>query len=243
MPPFSGDSMFCSSNAAYDTTTPVKPETVTEEEAPTSEKNGRFDALLDFNPCVSVSGAGHSMSSAMFKTRQCSWCGQGCNKLKGYNKEVVEGTTFNEETGVEEPTTTKIYFHKWCSQLKEWKEVHQEGWKKVMDGLIGHFRAIELAEQRRREAEERARQEAIRRADEARRAAEEKRRQEEEERRVQEEERLAAEEAQRKRQASVGYKVGKKLSAFKKAVTSPCKSKKAVDEKATGEEQYPDYEY
>jgi hypothetical protein len=125
-----------------------------------------------------------------------------------------------------------------------------------MTGLIGHFRAIELAEQRRREAEERARLEAARRVEEARRAAEEKRRQQEEQRRIEAEERkaaeaaaeearLAAEEAQRKKEATLMYKVGKKLSVVKKAVTAPCMNKKAVDENATGdaEEQYPNHEY
>lgn len=166
-------------------------------------------------------------------------------QLKGYKKEVIEGTAINEETGEEEPANTKLYYHKWCFQLNEWKGAHKEGWAKVMSGLIGHFRAIELAEQRRREAEERERRESIRRAEEARRAADEKRRQEEEQRRVAEEERLAAEETQRKKEASMKYKVGKKFSAFKKAVTAPCKNKKAVDENATGEaqEQYPDHEY
>jgi hypothetical protein len=160
-------------------------------------------------------------------------------QLKGYKKEVIEGTAINEETGEEEPANTKLYYHKWCFQLNEWKGAHKEGWAKVMSGLIGHFRAIELAEQRRREAEERERRESIRRAEEARRAADEKRRQEEEQRRV------AAEETQRKKEASMKYKVGKKFSAFKKAVTAPCKNKKAVDENATGEaqEQYPDHEY
>jgi membrane protein involved in colicin uptake len=85
-----------------------------------------------------------------------------------------------------------------------------------------------------------------------RNVAEEKRRQEAEQRRIDEEERkaaeearLAAEEAQRKRESSFIYKVGKKLSGVKKAVTAPCKNKKAVDENATGdaEEQYPNYEY
>jgi hypothetical protein len=82
MPPYAGDFMsFSSSNAAYANTAPTKPETITEEEASASEKNGRFDALLDFNPCTTMSGASHSMTSAMFKTRPCSWCGKGCNKV------------------------------------------------------------------------------------------------------------------------------------------------------------------
>jgi membrane protein involved in colicin uptake len=154
----------------------------------------------------------------------------------------VEGTTVNEETGEEEPTTQKIYYHKWCGQLKEWKETHSEGWKNVMEGLIGHFRAIELAEQRRIEAEERARREAI---EKARREAEEKVRREAEEkarREAEEQQRQMDEEARAKKETSFKYKMGKKLKKVKKAVTSGCKSKKAADESATEHlaEQYPE---
>lgn len=166
-------------------------------------------------------------------------------QLKGYKKEVIEGIAINEETGEEEPANTKIYYHNWCFQLKEFKQAHQEGWQKVMSGLLGHFRAIELAEQRRKDDEARARREAALKADEARRAADEKRREAEEQRRIEEEERLAAEEARLKKEASMTYKMGKKMSAFKKAVTAPCKSKKAVNEDATGDapEQFPNYDY
>ena len=176
-------------------------------------------------------------------------------QIKGYKKEIIDGVSINEETGEEEPVQEKIYYHKWCNQLKEWKEEHSAGWKKVMDGLIGHFRAIEEAERRRKEAEERARQEAIRKAQEERRLAEEAARQralEAEQRRAEEESRLAAEaalkaaqeaaeeEKRRKKEASLKYKIGKKLSAVKKTLKSGCTGKKNVDESATGDEQAPE---
>lgn len=83
MPPYAGDFLFSnSSNNAYADATPVKPETIPEgEEAEAQPKSSPLDGLLDFNPCVSFSGGGHSMSSAMFKTRSCAWCGKGCNKV------------------------------------------------------------------------------------------------------------------------------------------------------------------
>jgi len=242
-----------------------------EEQAGEEQREGEvvarsspFDAILDFNPCmVTMPNPGHSM----FKVRNCSWCGKGCNKLQGYNKQVVEGSSMNEETGEEEPTTTKIYYHKWCGQLKEWKDVHSEEWKKVMDGLIGHFRALEEAERLRKEAEERARQEAIRKAEEERRRKEEEererarqeqlrreeeqRRAEEERLRLEEEERLrkeeeerlqkeeedrlaAEEEARRKKEASLKYKIGKKLSSVKKSIK---REKKGDEQKSATKEE------
>ena len=184
-------------------------------------------------------------------------------QLTGYKKEEKEIVEINEETGAEEPSTAKTYYHKRCAQLKEWRDIHSEGWSKVMDGLLAHFFAIAEAERLRKEAEERARREAAerarreaeRRAEEARLAREEaarKRAEEEERRRIEEEERLAREaeeerirleeeEARRKKEASLRYKVGKKLSKAKKAITAPCKSKKAVDPEATGDvEQAPE---
>jgi vacuolar-type H+-ATPase subunit H len=168
-------------------------------------------------------------------------------QLRGYNKEVAEDS---------EGETVKVYTHKWCSQLLEWKEAHSEGWKKVMDGLVGHFRAIALAEQRRKEEEERARREAVRKAEEARRQAEDARRQAEEEHRARsaafeeqrqreaEEEaaRVAAEEkaaaAAARSQLSLKHKVGKKFSAIKQGMKNTMKGckgnkNKDVDEDAT----------
>jgi hypothetical protein len=158
-------------------------------------------------------------------------------QLTGYNKEIIENA---------DGEIVKIYTTKWCAQLLEWKEAHSEGWTKVMESLLGHFRAIELAEQRRKEEEERARREAVRKAEEARRKAEAERQArmaalEEQRQREAEEEaaRIAAEqaaaEAQAKKERKMSYKLGKKLSTIKKSMTSGCKGNKnkAVDEDAT----------
>lgn len=132
----------------------------------------------------------------------------------------------------------KVHVHKWCSQLMEWKDAHSEGWKKVMAGLLGHFRAVELAKQRAIQEAARKAEEARRKAEEARRKAEEDRKArvaalEEQRQREAEEEaaRVAAAEAQAKREKTFSYKVGKKLSGMKLG----CKGKKnkAVDVDAT----------
>jgi hypothetical protein len=134
----------------------------------------------------------------------------------------------------------KIYTMKWCSQLLVWKEAHSEGWTKVMAGLIGHFRAIELAEQRRREEEERARREAARKAEEARRKAEAERQAklaeqrqraaEEEAARVAKAEAEALEaEARARKVRTLKYKVGKKFSPIKKMLRKGKKNKDAEE--------------
>jgi hypothetical protein len=87
MPPYAGDFLFHNNNnknatiASNAVPTAKLTESVTEDETSGSEKTGHFNALLDFNPCTTMSGAGHSMSSAMFKARPCTWCGKGCNKV------------------------------------------------------------------------------------------------------------------------------------------------------------------
>jgi hypothetical protein len=96
MPPYAGDFLY-NNNAAYaNNATPSKIEPIIEEEASGSEKAGRLDALLDFNPCTTMSGAGHSMTSAMFKVRPCSWCGKGCNKVNSIDQRWIHDTTSND---------------------------------------------------------------------------------------------------------------------------------------------------
>jgi hypothetical protein len=91
MPPYAGDFLSNNNNKNNDIATypsdivavNTKPtESVMEDEFSGSEKIGRFDTLLECNPCTTMSDAGHSMSSAIFKARPCNWCGNSCNKVK-----------------------------------------------------------------------------------------------------------------------------------------------------------------
>jgi hypothetical protein len=88
MPPFAGDSSTTMvntredmHNAYYADIPSTKPDavpvpddaTAAESEESTSRK---YDFVFDFNPC-------QSMSSALFKARSCSYCGQKCSKVRG----------------------------------------------------------------------------------------------------------------------------------------------------------------
>jgi len=122
-----------------------------------------FDKLLDFNPCMNMGKPSFTMpnpASAVFKSRVCSECGNKCTKLQGYKKEKTEMTVLvvvDEETGEENEVkeTTKIYYHKWCSQIKEYREEHKQNgaYETVMRNLLDYFRALELEAQMKREAE------------------------------------------------------------------------------------------
>lgn len=137
-----------------------------EAEEQEGNTNSVLERLLDFNPCsgmASMTTTSFSLlpnpSSAVFKFRPCSECGRKCTKMQGYTKEIVEtktNTVFDEETstGEEEPLVeTKIYFHKWCSQIKEYRQDHKEQFQPVMRNLLDHFRALELEAQMKREGE------------------------------------------------------------------------------------------
>merc|ERR1712224_1013024 len=119
---------------------------------------------------------------------------------------------------------TKIYYHKWCYQVKQYREEHKEnsGFRAVMQQLLDHFAALELA------ARIKAEEEAKRKAEEERlRALEE------------EEARLAAEAEQDATRYEVNLVDGKKkkkkisttkfLKRVKKSFSSfSCKGNKAT---------------
>ena len=103
----------------------------------------------------------------------------------------------------------KVYYHKSCGQVKEWKEVHSVQWHPVMSGLLAHFHTIQLEEEAKMAVEEAAVLE------QARRREDEQRLQEEETARLETEE---AANAARQAQASSSKKklsFGQKLKAFK----------------------------
>jgi len=107
----------------------------------------RFDKLLDFNPCpISVKGSAVSTSatspsrrklflSTIYKRRKCVECGKNCSKLYGRYK--VD-------------TTKKVYYHKKCAQIKQYRNQHNQGFTIVLKELIDRSRAIELEAQRKR---------------------------------------------------------------------------------------------
>jgi hypothetical protein len=66
--------------------------------------------------------------------------------MQGYKKEIVESSTGD---------IVKVYLHKDCAQLKEWRALHAVPWGQVMASMMANFRAAERAV-----VEERARQEA-----------------------------------------------------------------------------------
>lgn len=91
MPPYSGnDSVIAPTsgrhNAAYyaDVAPSTKQGGSANDDNSASEASqspSRMNMLLDFNPCTSMTSAASSMTSAVFKTRTCKYCGQGCNKV------------------------------------------------------------------------------------------------------------------------------------------------------------------
>lgn len=145
-----------------------------------------LERLLDFNPCMGMMGKRRNSSadageeepknkaafsfsnpySAIFKDRRCSECGGKCTKLKGYSKVIVANHMFEEGTSRELPieessSTKKIYLHKWCSQLRDYRNEHKEGFNGVLCQLMDYFRALELEAQMKREAELRRKQEEV----------------------------------------------------------------------------------
>jgi len=153
----------------------------------------RFDKLLDLNPCMisfssgsaatkfapattSSSSSGRNLSpSAVFKKRQCLECKKCCSKFKffqgGYEVERVttsSGASLLDEE-IDETlgsTTKKVYYHKQCAQIKQYRNDHynQGGFAIVLKDLMDRSRAIELekAEQKQMEEEEAIRLEAAR---------------------------------------------------------------------------------
>lgn len=89
MPPYSGnDSVIAPTSGRHNAYLDVAPST--KQGGPANDDNSaseasqspsRMNMLLDFNPCTSMTSAASSMTSAVFKTRTCKYCGQGCNKV------------------------------------------------------------------------------------------------------------------------------------------------------------------
>mmetsp|Transcript_61234 Transcript_61234/g.149902 ORF Transcript_61234/g.149902 Transcript_61234/m.149902 type:complete len:243 (-) Transcript_61234:492-1220(-) len=154
----------------------------------TSAVGNALEMLMDFNPCM-------AMQSAVFKVRSCNHCGDGCTKMSGYTKEM---------NGDE-----KVYYHKWCGQVKEWKEVHSVQWHPVMSGLLAHFHTIQLEEEAKLAVEEAAVLE------QARRREDEQRLQEEEAARLEAEKASNAARQAKDSSSKKKSSFGQKLKAFK----------------------------
>ena len=103
----------------------------------------------------------------------------------------------------------KVYYHKWCGQVKEWKEVHSVQWHPVMSGLLEHFHTIQLEEEAKLAVKEAAELE------QARRREDEERLQEEEAARLEAEEATnAARQAKKASSSKKKSSFGQKLKAF-----------------------------
>lgn len=112
-----------------------------------------FERLLDFNPCtIKIANP----SSALFKIRTCSECGERVHKFKGggYEKEHRLDTSIDEDTHEESSVETKVYFHGTCLQRKEARAHHRDaaGFGEVLIELQDF---VEAKNQRKREEEER----------------------------------------------------------------------------------------
>merc|ERR1712238_626254 len=127
-----------------------------------------FDKLFDCTPCMNMGtpsfpAAMNPSPSAVFKSRSCAECGGKCTKLQGYKKEEVFKTILvvvDPDTGVEKEMqeATKMYYHKWCHQVKEYRDAHKhrddgDDYASVMRNPLDYFRALELEAQLKREAE------------------------------------------------------------------------------------------
>eukprot|EP00751_Fragilariopsis_kerguelensis_P016007 CAMPEP_0170848048 /NCGR_PEP_ID=MMETSP0734-20130129/9134_1 /TAXON_ID=186038 /ORGANISM="Fragilariopsis kerguelensis, Strain L26-C5" /LENGTH=406 /DNA_ID=CAMNT_0011217359 /DNA_START=74 /DNA_END=1291 /DNA_ORIENTATION=+ len=156
----------------YDTPTTTDTTTVEGEEENTASV---FDNFLDCSLCFnsgtsSFPTAMNPSPSAVFKARSCAECGGKCTKLQGYKKEEVLKTIALEvdpDTGEEKEikVSTKMYYHKWCHQVKEYRDEHQhrddgDDYESVMRNLLDYFRALELEAQLKKEAELRRKEQA-----------------------------------------------------------------------------------
>lgn len=113
-----------------------------------------FPNLFEFDPCIGFGGitvlcnAFPNSSSGILKVQTCAECGRYCNKIQGYATEIAkkktsgarnsnngEGSQPSEHT----ETTTKIYYHKWCQQIKEWRIEHAKTYRTVLKDLLAHI--------------------------------------------------------------------------------------------------------
>jgi len=135
-----------------------------------------FDRLLGFDVCgsfsnvTSVCGIFSSPAPVIFKARPCYECGRNCNKIGGYTTEIVEKKTKPTSGGEKqspavEMVETKVYYHKWCLQIKEWRTEHAKTYHTVMVDLRKHVRnknvyvaLVRRARVRRREKDLKTRQ-------------------------------------------------------------------------------------
>ena len=121
--------------------------------------NQSLEECTYYHPCFELGVDGCDPYSALFKVRLCSECGCQCTKLEGYEKEWAEkkietiNLTPGTTTIVIEPPI-KVYYHTWCSQLKEWRFEHSKKYSLVMHVLyVSHYRAVVNANRVREEAE------------------------------------------------------------------------------------------
>lgn len=118
-----------------------------------SESSFPFLNLFEFDPCVGFGGitvlcnAFPNSSSGILKARSCAECGRNCNKIQGYIAEIAKkktsGTRNSNNSKGSQPkqtdTTTKIYHHKWCLQIKEWRIEHAKTYRTVLNDLLAHI--------------------------------------------------------------------------------------------------------
>jgi len=119
----------------------------------------RFDKLLDFNPCtISVKGSTVStpatspsgrklFPSTIYTRRKCVECEKNCSKFHG---------------GYKVDTTKKVYYHKKCAQIKQYRNQHNQEYTIVLKELMDRSRAIELEAQRKQIEAQQKRMEVIR---------------------------------------------------------------------------------
>mmetsp|Transcript_30662 Transcript_30662/g.34417 ORF Transcript_30662/g.34417 Transcript_30662/m.34417 type:complete len:330 (+) Transcript_30662:66-1055(+) len=169
-------------SAALGISPSLSQDTYDTEASCSSSLSSRFDKLFDLNPCMInfssgsaapnfgpatssslSSSCGKNLSpSAVFKKRQCFECKKYCSKFFPY--EVERATTSSGASLLDEEidetlgsTTRKVYYHKKCAQIKQYRNEHyqQGGFAIVLKDLMDRFRAIEFikAEQKRMKEE------------------------------------------------------------------------------------------
>ena len=140
------------------------------------DESAIFDRLLGFDVCgsftdvTSVCGIFSSPAPVLFKARPCYECGRNCNKIGGYTTEIVEKkmkptSGGQKQSPAVEIVETKVYYHKWCLQIKEWRTEHAKTYHTVMVDLRKHVRnknvyvaLVRRARVRRREKDLKTRQ-------------------------------------------------------------------------------------
>lgn len=163
MPPYSsssqqdfGDDLYVLKSLKNDSVDVTPPPLLTSPPS-TDSAESVFDKILDKNFCVVVRAPTNP-----FKTRTCNECNGPCSKFQGYRKELVvqrkstvTDTLFDEDESIGKSKgtkKTKQYYHKWCYQLKQYREEHKltSGLSSVvLEELLEHFRSLEREQQLR----------------------------------------------------------------------------------------------